>query len=1010
MQGNIMTEKEYQRYIIDYLVENNGYTERNAASDYNRGFAMDFGELFAFLEATQPEKIDALRKIYKAKAEDAIVSAVNQQINQDSLIETLKGGVDLSNIHIDLVYGLPATSFNRDLIRKYKENRFSIMEEVYIDDAHEQRIDLVIFLNGIAIMSFELKCENSGQDYRNAIRQYSQDRDPKNRLFLFKTGTIVNFAMDLNNCYMTTRLNGEETYFMPFNRGRGEGINTGAGNPIDDGSGDFPVHYMWDDILTKDSIIELITKFVFIERKEEEDPVTGKKKVKESVIFPRYHQRDAIHTLLDNVVCNETRQNYLIQHSAGSGKTNTIAWLTHRLSSLHNNMDEIIFDNIIIVTDRIVVDRQLQAAVKGIDHKTGLIKTIDDKCTSADLADALKGNTKIIVTTIQKFLYILDIVKNLKKKKFAVVIDEAHSSTSGKDMQALNTVLGTKNSVDDDDDDYEASVDGQDDINAEIAKHGKQENVSMFAFTATPKGSTLRLFGTPTPTEDGEIFYTPAHLYSMKQAIEEGFILDVLENYVEYKTYYQINKAITEDPTYQTDKAKKSIARFIDLDDMNIGQRIDIIVQHFRTCVMNELGGQAKAMVVTSYRETAVKYRKALQDYIDRHGYDDVKALVAFTGKVNLEGTEYSEYSMNGFSEEKLPGMFDTDQYNVLLVANKYQVGFDQPKLCAMYIIKKLRGVNAVQTLSRLNRPCKPFDKKTFILDFVNTCADMEKAFERYYTATILTNTVTVKQLRELEARVDGYDVLDEDDIEKMSAIIYGSGKKLTAKDSARINQLIDRAIRRLSTMYDEDKQKAFRLACRGFVKLYGFLSIASTFGDAELHKKYIFIDEMLTHLVFGNGGGVNLKDKINATNFRQENQGDKGNKHSHASNPMVALSGVEIKLTVPEEKKLSLIIKEVNARAGKSLDNDVITKAVLQIKDLLLKSEKLRTSARNNTEKDFEFSYYDDMDDALVEGLSQNQDFFTFLLDNADVKKEVLGIFLHDVYSKLRSSEKEVG
>lgn len=1006
MPKAVMNEKEYQRYIIDYLVRKNGYTERIAKTDYNRGFAMDFGELFEFFNKTQPEKLESLNKIYKAKTEDTIIATINQQINQDSLIETIKGGVEISNIHLDLVYGLPATSFNRDLIRKYNANRLAVMEEVYIDDAHKQRMDLVIFLNGLAIISFELKCENSGQDYRNAIRQYSQDRDPKNRLFLFKAGTLVNFAMDLNNCFMTTRLQGEDTYFIPFNRGRGEYINTGAGNPIEDGVDDYPVHYIWDDVLTKDSIIELITKFVFIEKKEEEDPITGKKKIKESIIFPRYHQRDAVHTLLNSVIYNGASLNYLIEHSAGSGKTNTIAWLAHRLSSLHNNNDEIIFDNTIIVTDRIVVDRQLQAAVKGIDHKTGLIKTIDDKCDSKDLADALKGNTKIIVTTIQKFLYILDIVKDLSDKKFAVIIDEAHSSTSGKDMQAVTMALGKKKASGKEVDEEES--DAQDEINAEIAKHGKPENVAFFAFTATPKGTTLKLFGTPTPTDDGRIMYMPAHIYSMKQAIEEGFILDVLSTYIEYKTFYQINKAIAEDPKYQTDKAKKSIARFIDLDDTNIGQRIDVIVQHFRTCVKNELGGQAKAMIVTKFRDTAVKYRKALQDYIDRHGYDDIKALVAFTGKVSADGKEYTESSMNGFPESKLPAMFDTDQYNVLLVANKYQVGFDQPKLCAMYIIKKLKGVNAVQTLSRLNRPCKPYDKKTFILDFENTCADMEKAFEPYYTGTILTNTVTATQLRMMESKVDGYNVLDEDDIDKVSQIIYGSDKKITAKDSVKINQLIDRAILRLENMYDEDHQKEFRQACKNFVKLYNFLSIASPFGDAELHKKYVFVDQLLTHLIYGNGGGVNLKDKINATNFRQENQGDKGIKKAHPSTPLVALSGVEIKLTVSEEKRLSEIIDEVNARAGKQLDNDVITKSVLQIKDLLLKSEKLKTSARNNSEKDFEFSYYDDMDEALVEGLSQNQDFFTFLLDNVDVKRQVLGIFLHDVYDKLRKDEKD--
>lgn len=1007
--NRVLNEKDYQKYIIDFLVKENNYIERKAAQ-YDKGFAMDTELLFRFLNDTQMEDMVALRKIYGAQTEQTILSAINSQMTSptSSQIETLKGGVELNGRHLTLLYGRPASRINEDLWKLYDINIFSVMQEVWIND--KQRIDLVIFVNGIAVISFELKCEMSGQDYRDAVRQYSEDRDSKNRLFLFKAGTIVNFAMDLNECWMTTKLESTNTRFIPFNRGRGKGVNAGAGNPLEDGIDDYPVHYMWDDILTKDSLVELITKFCFVERKEEKDETTGKKKIKESVIFPRYHQRDAVHEMLNDVCINHTDKNYLIQHSAGSGKTKTIIWLAHRLSSQHDANDKIIFDNVLIVTDKIVVDRQLQNAVRSIDHKTGLIRTIGDRQTSEDLAEALRGNTRIIVTTIQKFLYVnfFQLVQGLTHKRYAVIIDEAHSSTAGQDMSALSKVLGSGN------DDNIADAD--DAIEAEVLRHGRQPNVSIFAFTATPKHMTLKLFGDPVPNPDGEMKYRAFHLYSMKQAIEEGYILDVLTNYIQYKTYFKLSKTIEEDPLLRTDQAKRAIARFVDTDMENVGQRVNIIVEHFRTTVLKEVGPWAKAMVITASREAAVRYRQAMEDYINRHGYTNVKALVAFSGKVTLEDEngekrDYTEVGMNGISEDRLVKEFDKDiyngGYNVLLVANKYQVGFDQPKLCAMYVMKRLKGVNAVQTLSRLNRPCPPFDKQVFVMDFVNTCDDMEKAFAPYYTTTILTNDVNVGQLRELENKIDGYCVLDDRDIETVAQIVYNpEGRRATAKDDLKVTQCIRRAINSLKHQYDEERQKDFQKSCRGFLRLYTFLSLASSFGDAELHKKYVFIDLLLKNLITGNNGGVNIKDKINASNFVQQNQGDHGNKKGHASAPDIRLSVVKIMLTESEEEKLSVILEEINARAGKGMDTNVVTKALLQIKDLLLKSEKLKASAKNNTEHDFAFSFYDDTDEALLEGLSQNQDFFTLLLNNDDVKKSVLGIFLHDVYEQLRREE----
>lgn len=516
--SKVLTEKQYQRYIIDYLVENNGYIERTDAN-FDRYYAIDREMLFAFLSETQPDEIAKLKKIYKDKFEETLINVINNQItsSKSSLLESLKHGVELSNVKLTLMYTKPATAFNKELNKKYTQNIFSVAEEVYAQD--DERIDLVIFLNGFAIMSFELKCNASGQNYENAIYQYRTDRNPKARLFLFKAGCIVNFAMDLEECYMTTKLNGLSTFFLPFNKGNGEGIETGKGNPLN--SEGFGVSYIWEDILQKDNLIEILYKFAFVERTEKE--VNGKKVKSEAVIFPRYHQLDCIRKTLADVVENKTSMNYLIQHSAGSGKTYTIAWLAHRLSSLHDEDNKIIYDNIVIVTDRVVVDRQLQKAVTSIEHKVGLIKVMDDKCSSNDLKEALEGNTKIIATTIQKFLYIADIVKGLKDKRFAVIIDEAHSSTSGKDMAAVTKALGSDVNYEDD----AFNMDAEDIITDEICKHGKQSNVSMFAFTATPKPTTLAIFGRINPYGQYEAF----HLYSMKQAIEEGFILNVLQSF-----------------------------------------------------------------------------------------------------------------------------------------------------------------------------------------------------------------------------------------------------------------------------------------------------------------------------------------------------------------------------------------------------------------------------------------------------------------------------------------------
>lgn len=991
--NDILTEKQYQHEIMEYLKINNGYVIRDAKS-YDRYFAMDKEILFKFLNETQPDTMADLHKIFKADTEETIVNYINSEVTKDrgSLVETLKSGITISNHHLDLMYTKPATTFNKELNKKYRDNIFSVMEEVWASDT--ERIDLVIFLNGLAIMSFELKCNPAGQSYENAIMQYRNDRDPKTRLFRWKAGCIVNFAMDLEEVYMTTKLNGEATFFMPFNIGKGEGVDAGSGNPIYYDR--YSVSYMWEDILTKDTVLDLISKFIFIEKKDEKDEETGKTKHNETVIFPRYHQLDLIRKLLADVIENRTSQNYLIEHSAGSGKTNSIAWLTYRLASLHDSDDKIIYDNIIIVTDRVIVDRQLQAAILGMDHKAGLIRVMDDKCTSADLKNELEHNTKIIATTIQKFPFIVDSIQNLKTKHFAVIIDEAHSSTSGKDMQAVTNALGS--------DETEAK-DAEDMITDQLSKTGKPANVSVFAFTATPKPTTLRMFGRLNAKGQYQAF----HLYSMKQAIDEGYIIDVLANYTTYKTLYTINKEIQDDPTLKTTEAKKQIARFIELHDTNITQRIEVIIEHFKNNVMAELGGSAKAMVITASRASAVKYRQAFEEYINKKGYSGIHALVAFSGKVKLpeDDIEYTEPAMNNMSEAQVPDAFDTDNYNVLIVANKYQTGFDQKKLCAMYVLKKLKGVNAVQTLSRLNRVCPPFEKHVFVLDFVNDYEDIKEAFAPFYTTTLLANDLTPNFIYDLEAKIDAYNIIDPLDVDIVFELIFKKRTRtISTKEQTSLTMHLSRAKKLVEQLPSINEQLEFVKLLKHFTRFYEYLMQVSCLEDKDLYKKYTFVNYLLSYLNISRGGaGFDLTGKIRASNFVQEKSGEyKENKI--VAKPVVKLATAEgFDLTEDKKEKLSQIIAEINSRTGKSYDNDVAVKSMLQIKDILMKSDKLKTSAKNNSEKDFEFSYFDNIDNALIEGLSQNQDFFSLLLSNEDIKKQVLGIFAGEIYKELRNA-----
>lgn len=982
---------DFQQWIIKDLKEKNGYIQRDAAQ-YDPRLAMDVELLWDFLMETQEETMDYL---LKKLSKETIINLINKEIVKGGFLFALKEGVFIENKQLRLLYRKPATSFNEKAVKQYHANRLSVIEEVVYEES--DRIDLVIFINGLALFAIELKFNPSGQSVQDAIKQL-KGRNAKNRLFRFEQGVLASFAVDTLEVYMTTQLKGQETYFLPFNMGKGQGIDMGSGNPHNpDG---FDTEYLWLDVMTKDSILQLIESFIFFEI-DKKDPK------KKTLIFPRYHQRRAVSRLLEDMRSNHTESNYLIQHSAGSGKTNTIAWLAHSLVSLHDEENNNIVDTVLIVTDRIVVDRQLQDAVKQIDHKNGVVKVMGDRETSSDLADAIAGNTKIIATTIHKFAQINQsdwmTVGNTANKKFAILIDEAHSSTTGSYMSSVSQVL-TETDTEDRTIDEVQEVTVADAIEQEIARTGKQANVSIIAFTATPKATTLQLFGTTQP--DGS--KAPFDVYSMKQAIEEGFILDVLNNYTTYKTYYRLNKAVEEDPELKTTIAKRKIAKFVELSDENIDQKIEIIMDHFISHdIMAELGGQGKAMIVTSGREAAVKYQLAFKKYFKEHSITSIGTMIAFSGKVNYLGSEYSESAMNGFKEDDLKDNFNTDDYQILIVANKYQTGFNQPKLVAMYVDKKLRNVAAVQTLSRLNRIFRGYNKKTFILDFKNTYDDIRAAFAPYYRETILADTITPSDILDLDRKIEEYSILDNSVVHEFNQFLYQ--EKRSSREKQKMVALLNKGYDRIKR-FDEKEQLSIKRVIRSFIRMYTFLIQATAYQNEMLHERYNYLQSLVKMIDVRLGGNdFTIADKIVVDYMKHKQTGYFTSSPELENDPELKLPKPNLtSITDEQEKRLSEILEEINEQLDLNIDPEVGISGAVSIRELLKKNARLKQSAHVNSREDFKFAFEEEIDNALTEGYSQSQDLFGALLNNETFKKRMANIFLNDVYKSLKEETLE--
>ena len=860
------TEQHFENEIEHSLLTEGGY-QQGLAKDYEKSTALFPADVVAFIQTTQPKLWARLEMLFKDKAQDELIKALNQELNIKGSLNVLRNGFRVANRTAKMAYFAPNSTLNETSQQQYDANIVKITRQVITE--YNERIDMVISVNGIPVSTIELKNEMSatGWTVEDAKYQYRKERNPQGKLFEFKKRSLVHFAVDTQEVYMTTKLEGEGTRFLPFNRG----FNDGKGNPPVEN--DVRTAYLWREVLRKDSLMELIGRFLHLSREERKIRTdSGFRYItSESMIFPRFHQLDAVRKLIAHTKTHGAGKNYLIQHSAGSGKSNTIAWLAHHLASLHNAEDEKIFNSVIIVTDRVVLDRQLQETVAQFEQTDGVVQKIDKD--THQLTAALAANVPIIITTIQKFPYVMHSIQTKAKhgehisldtegKRFAVIVDEAHSSQTGETAGELRQVLN-KSGIEaaiaaeflDLDEDEQADIEVQKNILREQFKRSRQDNLSFFAFTATPKWKTLALFD--EPNEQGE---TPFHSYSMKQAIEEGFILDVLANYATYKQYFRLLCTADSGIELPKHKAKKELMRFVNLHTSAISQKVEIIIEHFQSVTRHKIGGYAKAMVVTNSREAAVRYKLAFDEYIAEKGYEGIKSLVAFSGKVILpEQTEkeYSEPSMNGgIKETELPEQFDSDNYQVLLVADKYQTGFDQPLLHTMFVDKVLSGVQAVQTLSRLNRTAKG-KEDTFVLDFVNDHEAIYDAFKPYYQRTALGDIPSDEKLASLGNTLDEWKIYTQSDIDEFANIWFSGRTTPTNSEHKKLNAVIDKAIEKYKHISDdpehnEEQQKLFKSQLQSYLNLYLFVSQILPYADSIHEKRYVYLKALMMKLPRG--------------------------------------------------------------------------------------------------------------------------------------------------------------
>ncbi len=1000
-------EKQFESNIEAFLISPAGGYKKSTDVGYTSSsdMALDIQTLVGFVKATQPvmwqrfEKqcnSDPYRKFYKC-FEDAV--------QMDGLLSVMRHGFKHRGMDFKVCYFKPESTLNDTAVKRYEQNVCQCIRQWHYSEQNNNSVDMMLAINGIPVVAIELKNQLTGQTVDNAKLQWQYDRDQREPAFWLNHRILAYFAVDLYEAWMTTELKGTDTCFLPFNQGSGgAGNDGGAGNPQAEDD-NYVTSYIWENVLQKDSLLEIIQKFISFEVKTEKKD--GKNVTKKRLIFPRFHQLDVVRKLIADVRENGSGKNYLIQHSAGSGKSNSIAWTAYRLASLHNKDNEPVFTSVVIVTDRRNLDAQLQETITGFDHTLGSVCAIDEKKSSKDLRNALNAGKRIIVTTLQKFPVIYEEVDDTTDKRFAIIVDEAHSSQTGSSAMKLKAALADVSDALKEYAELEGKaedelLDDDDRLVREMISHGKHKNLSFFAFTATPKGATLEMFG--TEWQDGS--YHPFHIYSMRQAIEEGFILDVLQNYTTYRTCYQIAKNTKDNPDVPQSKALKTIKKYEELHPYNIQQKSAIIVETFRNVTKQKIKGKGKMMVVTSSRLAAVRYYHEIKNYLESNGYHDVEILAAFSGSIkdpdDQKEIEWTESKLNGVNESQTKQVFH-DEGNILIVAEKYQTGFDEPLLHTMIVDKKLRGVKAVQTLSRLNRT-HPDKQDTFIIDFVNTKEDILKAFQPFYQETSLSQEINTDLIYRTQKLLRAFKIYDDADIEKVNEIYFDEDKRKANKIQAAITNALLPIQQKYSALNQEQRYQ-FRKLCRTFVKWYGYITQITRMFDKQMHKEYIFCSYLAKVVPADPTMPFDLGDRVKLEYYNLEKtyEGSIGleKEEKGVYEPAKLKKPVKMSETL---SPLEQVIEKINQQyAGDFTDGDKVVITTLHEK--LKNNKKLMKAAKTDGRQIFEKNIFPQLfDDAAQEAYVESTETYTKLFEDAGKYRAIMNALAQAMFDELKN------
>jgi type I restriction enzyme R subunit len=991
--------------VIEHHLLGNGYVHV-AREGFDRERAIFPETVLAFIRETQPAEWSKLEALHGDRTGEQVLTDLCKWMDTNGSLATLRHGFKCYGRTLQIAFFKAAHELNPELEARYSANRLGLTRQLHFSARSEKSLDVTLSFNGVPIATLELKNPLTGQTTEDARKQYKQDRDPREPIFEFRRRTLVHFAVDTESVLMTTRLAGPATHFLPFNKG----CDGGAGNPPDPAGRSYRTAYLWEEALQRDSLLDLLARFVHLQVNERRDD-QGRKIKTEAMIFPRYHQLQAVRMLVEGARSEGPGHNYLVEHSAGSGKSNTIGWLAHRLASLHDAQNERVFSSVIVVTDRIVLDQQLQDTIYQFEHKRGVVQRIDEN--SRQLAEALENAVPIVITTLQKFPFVsrhlLKMAEErgeagtgtLTTRRCAIIIDEAHSSQGGESATDLKEVLGGDNLRKDAQ--KRAAEEGREDLEElfrSMAKRGRQANLSFFAFTATPKHKTLAVFGRNKK---------PFHRYTMRQAIEEHFILDVLKNYTTYATYFRLLKACEDDPNVERKKAALALARFMRLHPHNLAQKTEVMVEHFNSCSRHKIGGRAKAMVVTGSRLEAVRYKQSFDKYIKEKGYP-IKSLVAFSGTVQdnkLPNVTYTEEGMNlGIREKELPDKFATLEYQVLLVAEKYQTGFDQPLLHTMYVDKRLAGIQAVQTLSRLNR-IHPLKEDTFVLDFVNDREEIREAFKTYYEGAEMGEEVDPARMYAIKGEIEGYGVYLEEEVARFCDVYFKPKQRQSLLDHQAMNAALDPAVSRFQVRQSEspDETEIWRGKVQAFQNLYGFLSQVIPYQDSDLERLYVFLRHLAAKLPKrAAGASYQFDDEVMLEYYRLQkiSEGSISLRDGDAS-PIDGPSEVGTGAVHEQPVRLSQLIDVVNERFGTDF-NQADQLFFDQIVEAAMTDDGLRQAAVVNPGEKFELLFRNVIEKLFVDRIDQNEEIFVRFMNDLAFQKVVTSWMSEEAYRRLQA------